>query len=102
MKRGVPDPLAALVGCIERGERALLLERAALPPELFELASGVAGELAQKAVNYGVRVAAVVPDLDAQPARFREFARESNRGRQLRFFATPAEAEAWLRPTQER
>jgi hypothetical protein len=89
-------PLAALVGCIEQGERTLLFERDALPPEFFDLASGVAGELAQKAVNYGVRVAAVVPDLDALPAHFREFARESNRGRQLRFVATREEAAAWL------
>ncbi|MGH7288639.1 MAG: DUF4180 domain-containing protein, partial [Myxococcota bacterium] len=62
----------------------------------FDLRSGVAGDVVQKLVNYGVRMAAVVPDLDAQPPRFREFAREGNGGRQLRFFATRTEAIAWL------
>jgi hypothetical protein len=75
---------------------ALLLHRAALGGAFFDLRTGVAGEWAQKLVNYGIRVAVMVPDLDAQSERFREFARESNRGRQLRFFATREEAVAWL------
>jgi hypothetical protein len=90
------DPIAALVRCIEGGSRALLLDRDAIPDAFFDLATGVAGELVQKLTNYGVRMAAVVPDLPVQPLRFREFVREANAGRQFRFFATRQEAIDWL------
>ena len=45
---------------------------------------------------YGVRLACVVPDLSAHFERFREFAREANRGDQFRFFASRGSAVAWL------
>jgi hypothetical protein len=51
----------------------------------------------QKLVNYGVRMAAVVPDLAAHSLRFGEFAREANQGRQFRFFTTRQESIDWLR-----
>jgi Domain of unknown function (DUF4180) len=89
-------PVAALVHCIEHGARALLLDRDALPAAFFDLSTGVAGELVQKLTNYGIRMAAVVPDLSAHSPRFREFAREANAGRQFRFFATREDAVAWL------
>jgi hypothetical protein len=90
------DPVAAVIGCIEHGARALLLDAGALPPAFFDLRSGVAGNVVQKLVNYGIRMAAVVPDLEAQSVRFQEFAREANSGRQFRFFATRREAIEWL------
>lgn len=90
------DPVAAVVGCIEHGARALLLDAGALPAAFFDLRTGVAGDVVQKLVNYGVRMAAVVPDLGAHPERFREFAREANEGQQFRFFATRGEAIDWL------
>jgi PadR family transcriptional regulator, regulatory protein AphA len=90
------DPAAAVVRCIEHGSRALLFDAEALPDAFFDLSTGVAGELVQKLVNYHVRMAAVVPDLAARSARFREFAREANAGRQFRFFETREDAVAWL------
>lgn len=93
------DPLAEVVRCIEQGAHALLFDRGALPPAFFDLSTGVAGELAQKLVNYGLRMAAVVPDLSAHSPHFRDFARESNAGRRLRFFPTRQEAIAWLEST---
>jgi hypothetical protein len=90
------DPVAAVIGCIEHGTYALLLDAGALPAAFFDLRTGVAGEVTQKLANYGVRMAAVLPDLAAQAPRFQEFAREANRGRQLRFFATRDEAVEWL------
>ena len=67
----VTDPVAALIRCIEQGSRALLMDRSALPDAFFDLSTGVAGELAQKLANYGVRMAGVVPDLAAHSVRFR-------------------------------
>ena len=93
------DPVRAVVACIEQETRALLLDAGALPAAFFDLRTGVAGEVVQKLVNYGIRMAAVVPDLAAHPPRFRQFAREANRGAQFRFFPTRAEAVAWLAST---
>ena len=90
------DPVAAVVRCIEHGSRVLLFDAGALPDAFFDLSTGVAGELVQKLVDYDVRMAAVVPDLAARSARFREFAREANARRQFRFFETREEAVAWI------
>jgi hypothetical protein len=94
------DPTALVGGCLDRRSGALLLDRPALPDAFFDLSSGLAGELVQKLTNYRIRMAAVVPDLDGQPLRFREFAREANAGRQFRFCATRAEALDWLASTE--
>jgi hypothetical protein len=85
-----------VIGCVEHGARALLLDAEALPAAFFDLRTGVAGEVCQKLTNYGIRMAAVVPDLSVHPPRFREFAREANGGHQCRFFPSRAEAIAWL------
>jgi hypothetical protein len=90
------DPLAAIVRCIEQGAGGLLFDGDALPAAFFDLSTGVAGELAQKLVNYGLRMAVVVPDLERHSPHFRDFAREANRGRQLRFLPTRGEAVGWL------
>jgi hypothetical protein len=89
-------PGAAVIHCVEHGAGALLFDHGALPAAFFDLSTGIAGELAQKLANYGIRMAAVVPDPSIHSARFQDFAREANRGRQIRFFATRGEAVAWL------
>jgi hypothetical protein len=90
------DPVRAVIRCIEHGAGALLFDRGALPGAFFDLSTGLAGEVAQKLSNYGLRMVGVVPDLAAHSPRFQEFAKEANQGRQLRFVATRAEAIAWL------
>ena len=75
---------------------ALPVER--LDPAFFDLRSGVAGEFAQKFVNYGRRVA-IVGDISEWVERstaFRDFVRECNRGRALWFVADAAELAARL------
>lgn len=89
-------PHAVLAACFEHGHASVLIDRDALPDAFFDLRTGLAGELAQRLTLYGVRMACVVPDLASQPERFREYARESNAGRQIHFAASRTEAEAWL------
>lgn len=89
-------PMDAVAVCFEQGADALLIDRPALPPAFFDLQTGITGELVQKLTQYGVRLACVVPDLNAQSERFQEFARETNRGRWVRFFGTKSEAVGWL------
>lgn len=65
---------------------------ARLDPAFFELRSGRAGELAQKLVNYHVRLA-VVGDISAFEAAsdaFRDWVWESNRGSHVWFVADEA------------
>jgi hypothetical protein len=90
------DPRAVATHCIESGTGALLLDAAALPPEFFDLSSGVAGELLHRLSMYGIRLAGVVADPSRHSAAFQDFLSEVNRGRQFRFFSTRAEALAWL------
>lgn len=100
-RSGPGGPGAAVIRCLEHGVYAILFDDGALSAAFFDLSTGVAGELAQKLTNYGMRMAAVVPDPSAHSARFQDFAREANRGRQLRFCATREEAVAWLERSEE-
>ena len=67
--RSVKDILDAIGACF--GADGLLLTEDDLAPEFFDLKSGFAGELLQKFVNYGVRVAIILPNPTAYGQRFR-------------------------------
>jgi hypothetical protein len=78
------------------GAGALLLTEDDLDPAFFDLRSGWAGELFQKATNYGVRLALVLPDPGRYGPRWRELAFEHTAHRVVRFVPSRAAAEAWL------
>lgn len=70
----------------------------------FDLRTGVAGQYAQKFVNYRVRLA-VIGDISAHTERseaLRAFVGESNRGRQLWFVPTQADLDDRLRREPDR
>jgi hypothetical protein len=58
-----------------------------LPAEFFQLSSGLAGAIVQKFVNYrmGLIVFGDVSAYEAASTPFRDWVREANRGRDLRF-----------------
>jgi len=60
-----------------------------LDPEFFRLASGVAGELTQKLVNYRLHLVVVgdVAEHLAASGALSDYVRESNRGRHVWFVA---------------
>ena len=63
----------------------------------FDLRTGLAGEILQKFSNYRMRLA-IVGDFSRLKSRsWRDFIRESNRGRTVCFVATVAEAVAVLK-----
>jgi len=95
-RSGTFDPGAVATACIESGSRALLVDAPTLPPEFFDLSSGVAGELLHRLTLYGIRMAGVVADPSVHSDAFQSFHLETNRGSQVRFFPTRAEAVAWL------
>jgi hypothetical protein len=90
------DPTAVVTRCIENGSRTLLLDAPALPSEFFDLSSGMAGELLHKLSLYGIRMAGVVADPSIHSDAFQSFHLETNRGSQVRFFPTRAQAVEWL------
>lgn len=63
-----------------------------LPPEFFQLQTRLAGDILQKFVNYGVRIAIVGDFTKYASKALADFIRESNRGRRIFFVATQAEA----------
>jgi Domain of unknown function (DUF4180) len=87
----IPD---AINSCIEAD--GLILTEDDLTPDFFNLSSGLAGELFQKCVNYGVRVAIVLPSLEPYGERLRELAHEHRSHPLIRFVHSRDEADAWL------
>ncbi len=87
----IPDAIAACIGA-----EGLILTEDDLAQEFFDLRSGLAGELFQKFVNYGLRVAIVLPDSKAYGERISELAYEHASHSHIRFVRSTDEAKAWL------
>ena len=74
----------------------LLVTEEELGKEFFDLSTGIAGQLMQKFVTYGQRLAIVVVDSAEYSARFRELAMEHNNHHAIRFFPSAEVAAIWL------
>ena len=88
-----------LVGDALGRAELLVVPVARVAPAFFALASGVAGAVVQKFVNYRLRLA-IVGDVDeyvAGSTALRDFVRECNRGTQTWFVADETELAARLR-----
>jgi hypothetical protein len=85
--------LTQVVGeALARGADWVVLPTERLGARFFDLSTGVAGEIVQKFVTYGCRVA-IVGDVSAYAAKsgaLRDFVRESNRGAHVWFVADMA------------
>ena len=92
--RSVSDISDALVASMQRG--GLIVTEADLCPEFFNLRTGLAGEVLQKFVNYGARLAIVLPDQWAHGERFSELVYEHRRHPAVRFFGSESDARQWL------
>jgi hypothetical protein len=79
----------------EHNTNLILLSETNFPAAFYDLSTRVAGEILQKVSNYHLRLV-VFGSFDGMSERFREFMRESNKGRQVRFARTHDEAVAWL------
>ncbi|WP_438445021.1 DUF4180 domain-containing protein [Gorillibacterium sp. sgz5001074] len=90
------EALDLIGACWEHDTRLLLLHADALPDDFFRLRTGLAGSLLQKFVNYGMKVAAVVPDEKRIQGKMKELLAESNKGKDFRVFSGTEEAEEWL------
>jgi Domain of unknown function (DUF4180) len=69
------------------GASLAVIPASRLAPEFFQLRTGFAGEVLQKFVSYGVRLAIVgdVSIFSSKSSALRDLIRESNRGRDIWF-----------------
>lgn len=75
----VNDPGDFLDLVANSGSRHLVLKKENLCPDFFELKTGIAGEILQKASNYGVAFGIVGDFADVKSKSLRDFIYESNR-----------------------
>lgn len=90
------DAMDLVATTFSGGEDVVVVPVERLDPEFFRLASGVAGEVAQKFVNYRRRLV-ILGDVSAFVARsdaFRDWVRETGRGRDILFVADEDELAA--------
>ena len=80
----------------EHSTSLYVLEESAFAREFYDLSTGLAGEILQKAATYGIRLAIVGAFDTVKSKRFRELMGEANRGHQLHFTESHDEAVAWL------
>lgn len=80
----------------ELGTKNLLIAKRLVAEEFFILSSGLAGEVLQKLINYGGRIA-IYGDYSRYTSKpLKDFIFESNKGRDVFFAATRDEALALL------
>ena len=87
------DEMLDLMGDISyQGYNAVIIHKASLGKDFFDLRTGIAGEILQKFSNYRLRLA-VVGDFSMYTSRsWRDFLRESNRNRAVNFVNSLEEA----------
>jgi len=72
--------------------REIAINKAAIGEDFFKLSTGIAGEVAQKFVNYGYRLA-IIGDFSGYTSKpLRDYIYECNKGGHLYFVATEVEA----------
>ena len=92
--RSIKDIPDAVVASMKQG--GIVVTEADLCPEFFDLRTGFAGEVLQKFVNYGARLAIVLADSGAYGKRFSELVYEHRAHAGVRFFGSEADARRWL------
>jgi hypothetical protein len=76
----------------KHGTQRVIIPKSAICEDFFRLPAGIAGEVAQKFVNYGFHVA-IVGDFSGYTSKpLRDYIYECNKGRHINFTATEAEA----------
>ncbi len=86
------DALDLIATAGYNGAVGVVIPKALLTTDFFDLKTRIAGDILQKCVNYGMRVA-VVGDFSVYNSKsLADFIRESNRGRHVFFKSTIDEA----------
>lgn len=76
----------------ETGCDRIIVNKAVVPEEFFDLSTGLAGRILQKFVDYNVKIAFVGDFSSYHSKSLRDFIYESNKGRDVFFVQTEGEA----------
>lgn len=92
----ITDPQSALdllmTAKYEAGTKYIVIDKALIDEKFFILSSGLAGEVLQKFINYGGKIA-IYGDFSHYTSKpLKDFIYESNKGKDVFFTATPEEA----------
>lgn len=92
----IADPQSALdvlmTAKYEAGTKNVVIDKERITEEFFILSSGLAGEILQKYINYGGRIA-IYGDFSRYTSKpLKDFIYESNKGHDVFFAATEEEA----------
>jgi predicted nucleotidyltransferase len=82
--------------CMENGIYTILFQTNTLSEDFFNLKTGLAGMALQKFINYNVKVAVILEEVERLNERFKEMIMESNKGNHFRTFRNTEEAEIWI------
>ncbi len=94
--RGPSDAIELMLACGRAKTDRLLIDSTLLNDDFLDLSTGFAGELLQKFVNYGIRVAMIFYPSGSYTPSFELFLTEAKRGREMRAFTTHDAAVEWL------
>lgn len=76
----------------EAGTKYIAVDKKVIAEDFFVLSSGLAGEILQKYINYGGKIA-IYGDFSRYTSKpLKDFIRESNKGKDVFFAATKEEA----------
>lgn len=92
------DALEVIGSAYYQGVDKIIFHEKGLNPSFFDLKSGLAGEILQKASNYRVKLAIVGDFLKCTSESLKAFIKESNRGSQVNF--VPSKSDAIKKLTQ--
>ena len=76
----------------EAGTKNIVISRSQIAEEFFHLSTGLAGEILQKYINYGGRIAIYGNDLHSASEPLKDFIYESYKGKSVFFVSTREEA----------
>ena len=88
----VTDERSALDFATSAGAQMIIVNKSAIAEDFFKLPTGIAGEIVQKLVTYGFRLAIVGDFSQYTSEALRAYIRESNRGTHLYFASDEADA----------
>jgi hypothetical protein len=90
--RNGQDALDLVANFFEGETLYVIVRESQLAPAFFDLRTGVAGDILQKFINYHVKVAVVGTFEKYQSKALHDFMYETNKGRDVFFVASVAEA----------
>jgi hypothetical protein len=88
----ITDGQSALDFAVNAGACLIAVNKAAVSEDFFRLSTGIAGEVAQKFVNYGYRLAIIGSFSHYTSKPLRAYIRECNSSRHINFVADEDEA----------